>query len=1067
MAMLAFAGRDVGDHLHDNDLSIPGTPSAVAREAAEAHFGEAETLVVMLEGPSRQLDRQGPRLARRLDRLPGTDVLSAWSTGRPRTLRRSPDRALLIVRSSESDFNSTLRRFLPAVRAEVDRSVADPLTPRITGTAAIAEAMMEEGYGAARRGELLAAPLVLIVLLLVFRSPIAALLPAAVGFIIITSAKGALALAGRLFEIDTMALSLMSMMGLALGVDYSLLLVSRFREGLYEGRPPAEAASIASSTAGRTVVFAGLVVIVAMTIAYFVAPGAILASAAVGIVGATMLALVAAVTVLPASLALLGSNIDRWRLRRSSREGGSARVAASAVRRPVLALLLVTVPLLAMAVPARALKLGVPSIKSLTSDDRARQDFEAIGDSYGPGWAAPFEILVSSSSGPVTDPELLAELDRFQRRLARDPDVEAVVGPGLLARDALKARRTSKRGLARLDGGLRRASRGADRLGAGYARAARGSGRIAQGAAEGAHAAATVRGGLDGVSRGAGRLSTGLKLWAGGSARLEEALAQTRSATARLARGTLDAKRGAEQLVRPAQRLAAGSRAGGESLAELSGATSDSQRRLANALEALDAMSVAAKIDPHYRSAYTEVATALGTLSGKDPVSGAAVKLRYKGVAAAISAAADQSAEAARGANRLARGAKELRTGLVEVRQGAVRLRRSSARTDAAARRLDSATVRLVAGGQQLRDETTALGDGARRLELGTERIDDGARRLRGSLTRAPPRAASLGRGLDRMRNGTGDLAGESGADASGHSGSALDSGYFILAGLDASSPAVRRASSFAVNLEQGGSAARITVVPAARTTTDTGTSAIGDKLAPLAAGLGRKLGVDTAVGGRGAMMRDYQIEGSSRRLPLVAALLAVTFLVLVPVFRSPLLAFKAVVLNLLTVAAAFGFMAIAFQGSAPLLGGAGYIDIIAFYGIYAIVFALSMDYEVFLITRMREGYAASGSTRAAIAYGIERTAGIITGAALIMASVFIAFAISGVGQVAQFGVGLTVAVLIDATVVRLVLLPAAMRLFGEANWWLPGWLDRLLPVFELEARAPAAGSRPRREAVR
>ena len=156
---------------------------------------------------------------------------------------------------------------------------------------------------------------------------------------------------------------------------------------------------------------------------------------------------------------------------------------------------------------------------------------------------------------------------------------------------------------------------------------------------------------------------------------------------------------------------------------------------------------------------------------------------------------------------------------------------------------------------------------------------------------------------------------------------------------------------------------------------------------------------------------------------------------------RSPVLALLAVLLNLVTVGASVGVLVICFQGSDPLLGGPGYLDAIALMGVFAVVFGLSIDYQVFLISRLLEGRALTGTTTGAIHHGLEKTAGIITGAAFIMAAVFLAFAVSPVMNTRQFGIGLTVAVLLDATVVRLILLPALVKMFGERTWWVPRWL--------------------------
>jgi putative drug exporter of the RND superfamily len=196
-------------------------------------------------------------------------------------------------------------------------------------------------------------------------------------------------------------------------------------------------------------------------------------------------------------------------------------------------------------------------------------------------------------------------------------------------------------------------------------------------------------------------------------------------------------------------------------------------------------------------------------------------------------------------------------------------------------------------------------------------------------------------------------------------------------------------------------------------------------------------------IGGPAVVLDDFDHATSSRFPLLVLVLSIVTFLVLLAAFRAPALALLAVGLNLLTVGAALGVMVLCFQGDNPLLGGSGELDAIALMGIFAIVFGLSIDYEVFFMSRLFEGRAVTGTTEGAIHYGLQKTAGIITGAAFIMAAVFLAFAASPVMNTRQFGVGTTVAVLLDATVVRLVLLPAVVKLMGERTWWVPRWLER------------------------
>jgi RND superfamily putative drug exporter len=279
-----------------------------------------------------------------------------------------------------------------------------------------------------------------------------------------------------------------------------------------------------------------------------------------------------------------------------------------------------------------------------------------------------------------------------------------------------------------------------------------------------------------------------------------------------------------------------------------------------------------------------------------------------------------------------------------------------------------------------------------------------------------------------------------------------LRSGYFVLAALDSSAPARRTPATFAVNLDRGGSAAQIVVIGDGEVNRARSGAGLRERLEGALEPLERAAGVTARVGGPATVLQDFDSETWGRMWLLVFGLAAVTYVVLVFVLRSLVLPALAVGLNLLTVAAAFGALVVLFQGSAPL-GGPGFLDAIMVSGIFSVVFGLSIDYEVFLLMRMREGYALTGTTEGAIDYGLRHTAGVVTGAALIMTGVFVAFALSDIASMRELGIGLTIAVLLDATVVRLVLLPAAIRLCGRAAWWMPRGLSRP------RARSVARGS--------
>ncbi|MBM3147138.1 MAG: MMPL family transporter [Actinobacteria bacterium] len=189
-----------------------------------------------------------------------------------------------------------------------------------------------------------------------------------------------------------------------------------------------------------------------------------------------------------------------------------------------------------------------------------------------------------------------------------------------------------------------------------------------------------------------------------------------------------------------------------------------------------------------------------------------------------------------------------------------------------------------------------------------------------------------------------------------------------------------------------------------------------------------------------------------ARRLPVMIAIVAgASFLLLMVVFRSLLVPLKAVAMNILSVGAAYGALVAVFQWGwlNELVGVAETAPIPSFLPpiLFAILFGLSMDYEVFLLSRIREKYLLSGNSRTAVSDGLAATGRVITGAAAIMVTIFLAFAlIGGERPIKMAGVGLATAIFVDATLVRMVLVPAVMELLGDANWWLPGWVGRLLP---------------------
>ncbi len=218
--------------------------------------------------------------------------------------------------------------------------------------------------------------------------------------------------------------------------------------------------------------------------------------------------------------------------------------------------------------------------------------------------------------------------------------------------------------------------------------------------------------------------------------------------------------------------------------------------------------------------------------------------------------------------------------------------------------------------------------------------------------------------------------------------------------------------------------------------------------------------GFKVDVGGFTAASIDMSAYFAERLPFLIGAVLVLSFLLLMAVFRSVLVPLKAVVMNLLSVGAAYGVIVAVFQWGwgLGLLGidRTGPIESWAPMMLFAIVFGLSMDYEVFLLSRMKEEFDRTGDNATAVADGLAVTARVITAAAIIMVCVFSAFVLGDERSIKLFGLGLAVAVLVDATVVRMVLVPATMELLGARNWWIPKWLDCIIPKLNVEGAHPA-----------
>ena len=1064
IVVLIALGTGLNERLTPTTIEISGTEASRANTMLREHFGPTALFPILLRGPAAAINRQGPELIRTLRREnPGVTTLSPWDRGAVGRLRPGPRRALILA-DFHVDIDEAVDETVPNLERTLEEKIHSPVRATQTGFATISKEIQDKSIDAAERAELIALPILLIVLLLVFRSPIAALIPLSFGAISVLTSRGLLALLTHWFGVDALALTVCTMMGLALGVDYSLLMVSRFREELAEGATPIDAAWATRRTAGRTTIFAGSTLVLSMVAAILVAPGALLASLAGTLALVVVLTVLVATVVGPSTLVLLGANVDRWRIGPAPNGDRSwlMTFVSAALRRPAAVAALIGAVVLVLAAPAIGLKTGPPDPSGLPKDDPVRLDYELISRSVGRGAEAPYTIVASADRGTITEPDRLAALGRWQRRIAAVPGVETVIGPGQVARGVAPLRSAGtalyasneKTGpianLNRLGRNLGRIATGVARFREGFAQAAAGAGLLAEGSGKAEEGAFVIASGLGKAASGAQEAVGSLEKFAKGTRKLSNA--QTRAATGAFALklGLPDvATNLRNNALRRSHKLQSTLFSDANVKApQLQAAAQVGGEQLAAGLKQLEGMT-SGKSDPNYGPALEAVRNATAAISGTNPATGQPYAPEYAGLPTELTALqarllgdAKQAQEISRWVSSesahidtLAAGAKRLSEGLYKISAGGKEVARQAGRINRenkkAADQLAAAApaaARLAEGLTQLTGGTTEL---ERNLAEGFSRSYPLQAGTRLASVRVLSQSATANRRLTRVRNGSPNL---------------FNSGYFVLSALDGTKGRTRERAAEAIDLEKGGQAAAIFVM-SRYPFNSPGSIALNKRLDDIAGPMAEDTGLSIGVAGGPPTVNTYT-EVTRSRMPLLIAVITIaTFLVLVLVLRALPLAALAVGLNLLTVGVAFGILTLLsdLPDDWPL-GGHAYVEAVGAVMIFGVVFGLSIDYAVFLLVRMREHYDREGDNAAAIQFGLQKTARVITGAAAIMMAVFIAFAGAPIATVSQLGVGLTIAVLLDATVVRIVLLPALMLLAGDRIWWLPRPLERALP---------------------
>ena len=347
-------------------------------------------------------------------------MLSPWDrSSTVSSLRPHPGAAFVLVNYIRPA--SGAMAVVPDTEAVIARTVQPPVRTYLTGVAVIGHALQEATMSDTLRAEMIALPVLILVLLLVFRSPVAAAVPLAMGAATVMAGHGLLWIASFLTPINSLGVAIAAMMSLALGVNYALLMVSRVRQELADGWDYQEAVAIASMTAGRTIAAAGGTLALTMLAASAVATPGLLGPVAIGVVISGLLSVALALSAMPALLRLLGPSLNRWEIRlpgshREGRRGGVGALAERLIAHPAITVPLILAGMLALAAPAGALRMGPPDAAELPASSPARQAVEMVERTIGPGWSAPFVIVASAHDGAITTPAAPAGADALAGR---------------------------------------------------------------------------------------------------------------------------------------------------------------------------------------------------------------------------------------------------------------------------------------------------------------------------------------------------------------------------------------------------------------------------------------------------------------------------------------------------------------------------------------------------------------------------------------------------------------------------------------------------------------------------
>jgi uncharacterized membrane protein YdfJ with MMPL/SSD domain len=962
----------------NNDLTLPGTGSQQATDLLEAEFPPQQNggspIVFHVAKGDVASGANGTAVKQSVAAI--LEVPHVYSAPDPTT------QAGLVSDDGHTAFSSVLMDIGTAeITPELAQRVVDAAKPatkagiQVEAGGPIGGVLSPSDEGSSEAIGLLAA---VVILTFTFGSLVAMGMPIGMAVLGLAVALGIVGMLGHVFKIASAGPTLATMIGLGVGIDYALFLVTRHRDNLREGMPVHASVATAVATSGSAVVFAGSTVVIAL-LALGVAGIPLVTSLGIATAIAVVVAVLAAITLLPAMLATAGTRINSlalpaWLHPQPKPEGqglwaGWARWVSGHKWTAVLIALAILVPL---ALPVSQLALGQEDIGVTPEDTTERKAFDLLSDGFGPGYNGVFVVAVELKPAAAASPQYLAE---YQQATAM--------------KDSLSQQQTE---LTDQADALQKQQKQLEKQQAALEQ---------QGDELKAEQAALLR------------QQTALERQA--------AQLQAQAAALRNRAADLRAERRAEVRDRRALRREA------RRLAVVLRRLEARKDTLTADLAALDDQIAAAtpeeKVGLLARRALAERAVAaVQRAIGAD-------RSRLRTVETQARAARRQAADLARQAASLARQAVALGQEADQLAAQATSLEQQGAALQQQADDLNAQAADLQAQADELQQQADDLRarQAAALAEQGqAEQLQS---QITAELTKAGGNEVATDPRLTRLQ--------------------------------DALSSAVGVQLVGPPNVSKSGTAATFTVIPTTRPA-DPATAALvvqlRDKTIPPAAGAG----VTAFVGGNTAANVDLA-DKITKQLPLVIlTIIGLSFLLLMVAFRSLLIPVQAAITNLLSAGAAFGVMTVCFQwgwglsitgpdspyGTVPI---ASYVPLMMF----AALFGLSMDYEVFFVSHLQHVHAAGAPVTESVRRGLAASAKVIVAAAAIMMSVFGSFILSSDPIIKQFGVGLSVAVFLAGLMV-ILLAPALLLVFGERTFWVPAWLGKVLPHLDLEGPPPS-----------